>query len=100
MREYHDTVSGSGEVVYYEAPPPAFRPYSGVFAAYNADFINPGNSGDLDGYSIDRAFYPVAGITLGATMPRISEAFSLTLDLAAGKDTSMGITIPRLPLHL
>ncbi len=85
MREYHDTVSGSGEVVYYEAPPPAFRPYSGVFAAYNADFINPGNSGDLDGYSIDRAFYPVAGITLGATMPRISEAFSLTLDLAAGK---------------
>jgi hypothetical protein len=85
MREYHDAVSRPGQMVYYEIPPPAFRPYAGLFAGYNADFISPGNSGDLEGYSMDQALYPVAGITLGATLPRISDRLSLVLDLTAGK---------------
>lgn len=85
MREYHDAVARAGEIVYYEAPPPAFRPHIGLFAACNADFMRPGNSGDLEGYEIDVAFYPVAGISFDAIMPRISEKFSLKIDLAAGK---------------
>lgn len=85
MREYQEAVARSGEMIYYEAPPPAFRPHFGIFGAYNADFIKPGNSGDLEGYSIDNSFYPVAGISFGATLPRISEKFTIMLDLAAGK---------------
>jgi len=85
LREYHDAVARPGQVIYYEVPPPAFRPYAGLFAGYNADLISPGSSGDLEGYSMDLAVYPVAGITLGATLPRISDRLSLVFDLAAGK---------------
>ncbi len=85
MREYHDAVARPGQVVYYEVPPPAFRPYEGLYAGYNADLISPASSGDLQGYSMDLALYPVAGITLGATLPRLSDRLSLVLDLAAGK---------------
>lgn len=85
MREYHDAYAKSGEIVYYEAPPPAFIPHFGLFASYSADYLKPASSGDLQGYSMDRAFYPVAGISLEATMPRISEKFSIILDLGAAK---------------
>ncbi len=94
LREYHDAVARSGETLYYEVPPPAFRPHFGIFAGYSADFYKPGSSGDLDGYRIDNSFYPVAGISLGLTMPRISENFSLLLDMAAGKRYIYGFYNP------
>lgn len=96
MREYHDAVARPGQMVYYEVPPPAFRPHAALFAGYNADFISPGSTGDLEGYSMDRAIYPVAGITLGATLPRISDRLSLALDLAAGKRYFYGYYNPSI----
>lgn len=96
MREYHDAVARPGQVVYYEVPPPAFRPYAGLYSGYNADLISPGSSGDLEGYSMDLALYPVAGITLGATLPRLSDRLSLVLDLAAGKRYFYGYYSPTI----
>ena len=96
MREYHEAVARPGQVVYYEVPPPAFRPYAGLYAGYNADLIRPGSSGDLEGYSMDLALYPVAGITLGATLPRLSDRLSLVLDLAAGKRYFYGYYNPSI----
>ena len=96
MREYHEAVARPGQVVYYEVPPPAFRPFTGLYAGYSADLISPGSSGDLEGYSMDPALYPVAGITLGATLPRLSDRLSVVLDLAAGKRYFYGYYNPSI----
>lgn len=85
LHDYHLLVTGSDEGIIYEYPPPAFIPQAGFFAGYNADFIKPGSSGDLEGFKLDPAFYPLAGISVKAFLPRISRDLWISLDLSAGK---------------
>lgn len=85
MREYHDATAKPDDFIIYEAPPPALLPHAGFFVAWNADFLKPGSSDELDGFRIDPAFYPSAGITLKAFLPRISRNFSVALDVSFGK---------------
>lgn len=85
MHDYHVSVTGSAAGIVYELPPPVFLPHIGFFAGYNADFITFSDSDDLYGLEPDPAFYPMAGITFKASLPRISQKLSLTLDLSAGK---------------
>lgn len=85
MHEYHISVTGSDEGIEYELPPPALIPHIGFFAGYNADFLKAGSTGDLSGMKLDPAFYPTAGISVRAFLPRISRNLLITLDLSAGK---------------
>lgn len=85
MEDYHTAVALSSDRVIYKAPPPAFLPHFGAFAGWNADSFKPGSPGNLEGYSMDLSFYPVAGIYLLSKMPRLSENLSLILSLGAGK---------------
>lgn len=85
MREYHDATAKPDDFIIYEAPPPALVPYAGFFVAFNTYFLKPGSSDELDGFAVDPAFYPSAGITLKAFLPRISKNFSLALDVSFGK---------------
>lgn len=85
MHDYHTAVTGSDKGIEYELPPPALIPRLGFFAGYNADFLQPGSTGDLSGIKLDPAFYPTAGISVRTILPRINRNLSITLDLSAGK---------------
>ena len=85
MHDYHVVIAGSVDGILYELLPPALIPHIGFFAGYNADFLKAGNSDDLYGFKMDPAFYPSAGISFKAFLPRISRNLSLTLDLSVGK---------------
>ncbi len=85
LHDYHTIVTGSGEGIIYEYPQPAFIPRAGFFAGYNIDFIKAGSSSGLDGFKMYPAIYPLAGISVRASLPRISRALWVSLDLSAGK---------------
>jgi len=85
MHDYHVSITGSEEGIDYELPPPALIPDIGFFAGYNADFLKAGSTGDLNGMKLDPAFYPTAGISVRAFLPRISRNLLITIDLSAGK---------------
>ncbi len=85
MREYHVATAKPDEIIIYEAPPRAFVPHAGLFVAWNEDFLKPRKSDELEGFAIDPAFYPTAGITLKTFLPRINQNFSVTLDVSFGK---------------
>jgi len=85
LHDYHTIVTGSGEGIIYEYPQPAFIPRAGFFAGYNIDFIKAGSSSGLDGFKMYPAIYPLAGISVRASLPRISRAMWVSLDLSAGK---------------
>ncbi|MCU0460290.1 MAG: hypothetical protein MUE37_14525 [Bacteroidales bacterium] len=105
MEEYHALVALSDEIIIYKAPPPAFLPHFGIFGDWNADFIKTMNPGELEGYNIDPSLYPTAGISLLATMPRISDKLSLIVNLGAGRRYFYGyyisedVPLPMTELH-
>jgi hypothetical protein len=85
MHDYHVAINGSDDGIIYELPPPSILPHIGFFAGYNYDFLEAGSSNDLAGFELDPAFYPSAGISFKAFLPRISSNLSINLDLSAGK---------------
>ena len=88
MREYHVATAKPDEIIIYEAPPRAFVPHAGLFVAWNEDFLKPRKSDELEGFAIDPAFYPTAGITLKTFLPRINQNFSSSKNFKAAQNPS------------
>lgn len=85
MHDYHIAVSGSDEGIEYELPPPALVPHIGFIVGNNVDLLKAGSTGSLNGFRLDPALYPFAGISIRAFLPRISNNLSINLDLYVGK---------------
>lgn len=85
MHDFHVSITGSDDGIVYELPLPVLLPHIGFFAGYNSDLLEAGSSDDLSGFNLDPAFYPSAGISFKAFLPRISSNLSVSLDMSAGK---------------
>jgi len=85
MHDYHVSITGSEEGIDYELPPPALIPHIGFFAGYNIDMLEVSSTNDLSNIELDPAFFPTAGISFIAFLPRISNNLSVNLDLSVGK---------------